>query len=310
MLHDYLKQTRRFLRDAKQDMLEEGDVIEHINEARRETAMRAQAIRVLTPIAAGLTSATVTSPGSGYTNPTVIINPPDFPDGLPGYPNGRQATALATLQGGQISGVDIQDGGAGYQQNPQITISDPTGSGAVIVATPIKYNNIIQGQEVYPWQSIDTSMFPGVGLVFWVQGITVIYANWRYSPQYSSFSKYQAKIRTYTTSSYQYVPAFFSQYGRGTNGSFYYYPPPSQTYPVEMDCLCLPIDLIDDTTPEAIPGPWTDAVKFYAAAMCYLDLQNGNKAREYFALYDSFMNRYGAYAMPGRMVNWYGGRPA
>jgi hypothetical protein len=289
MLFDYLKQTRRFLRDA--------------------TAMRAQAIRRLTPIAAGLVSASVTSPGHGYTNPTVTINPPDFPDGLPGYPNGRQATALATMLGGQITAVDIQDGGAGYQVTPTITINDPTGSGAVAVATPIKYNQIIQGQESYNWSDIDTSMFPGVGPVFWIQSVAIIYANWRYAPQYASFSKYQAKIRTYTTSSYQYVPAFFSQYGRGANGSFYMYPPPSQTYPVEYDCLCLPINLVDDTTPEALPLPWTDAVKFYAAAMCYLDIQNANKAREYFQLYDDFMHRYGAYAMPGRQINQYG-RPS
>lgn len=308
MLFDYLKQTRRFLRDAKQEMLEEGDVIEHINEARRETAMRAQAIRRLTPIAAGLVSASVVVGGSGYTNPTVVISTPDFPDGLPGYPNGRQATALAQLLGGVISAVDIQDGGAGYQ-NPQISITDPTGTGAEVVPTPILYNQIIQGQEKYDWSDIDTSMFPGVGPVFWIQSVGVIYANWRYVPQYCSFTKYQAKIRTYTTASYQYVPAFFTQYGRGVNGSFYMYPPPSQTYPVEYDCLCLPIDLIDDTTTEAIPAPWTDAVKFYAAAMCYLDLQNGNKAREYFQLYDDFMHRYGAYAMPGRQVNQYG-RPS
>ena len=43
--------------------------------------------------------------------------------------------------------------------------------------------------------------------------------------------------------------------------------------------------------------------------MCYLDLQNGNKAREYFQLFDDFMHRYGAYAMPGRQINQYG-RPS
>ena len=97
MLFEYQKSVQRFLRDTKQEMLELGDITTHINEARRETAMRAQAIRRLTPIAAGLVSASVSVGGSGYTNPTVIITPPDFPDGLPGYPNGRQATALASL---------------------------------------------------------------------------------------------------------------------------------------------------------------------------------------------------------------------
>lgn len=308
MLFDYAKEIQRFLRDAKQEMLEQGDIYVHINEARREVAMRAQCIRRLTPIAGQVVSATVTSPGSLYTAPSVIITPPDFPDGLPGYPNGLQATAIAQFSGGQITDVEIQNGGSGYQ-NPQISIVDPTGSGAVVVPSPVLYNQIIQGQEKYNWSDIDTSMFPGVGSVFWIQSVGIIYANWRYVPQYASFTKYQAIVRTYTTSSYQYVPAVFSQYGRGVDGSFFMYPPPSQTYPVEYDCICLPIDLVDDTTPEAIPLPWTDAVKFYAAAMCYLDLQNGNKAREYFQLFDDFMHRYGAYAMPGRQMNQYG-RPS
>ena len=113
-----------------------------------------------------------------------------------------------------------------------MSITDPTGTGAVVVPTPILYNQIIQGQEVYEWSSIDTSMFPGVGAVYWIQSVAIIYANWRYSPQYASFSKYQAKIRTYTTASYQYVPAFFSQMGRGRERVILsFYPPRSQTYP-------------------------------------------------------------------------------
>lgn len=308
MLFTYAKQVQRMLRDSKQDMLEQGDIYEHINEARREVAWRAQCIRRLTPIAAGLVSASVIAGGTGYTNPTVVISQPDFPDGLPGYPNGLQATALAQMVGGVITAVDIQVGGSGYQ-NPLMSITDPTGTGAVVVPTPIKYNQIVQGQEKYLWSDIDTSMFPGVGPVYYIMGVGVIYANWRFSPQYASFSKYQAKIRTYTTASYQYVPAFFSQYGQGTDGSFYFYPPPSQTYPIEYDCLCMPIDLTDDTTPEAIPDPWQDAVKFFASALSYLDLQNGNKSREMFGLFDEYMHRYGAASRPGRMLNWYG-RPA
>lgn len=84
------------------------------------------------------------------------------------------------------------------------------------------------------------------------------------------------------------------------------YPPPSQTYQAELHCICIPSDLTSDGSYEAIPNPWQDAVRFYAAAECFLDLQNGNKAREYYQLFDQYMTRYGAYARPGRRSNPYG----
>lgn len=304
MLFTYIEQVQKFLRDSKQDLLDPQDIISHINEARREVAMRAQAIRRLTPITAGLTTINVITGGHSYTSPTITITPPDQPSGFPPYPNGLQATASAILSAGTITAIDVSVGGAGYQ-NPVITITDSTGSGATATAS-VSYNQIVQGQESYNWSDIDLSMFPGVQSVYWVQGIAVIYANWRYTPEYMSFSKYQARVRNYVAQSYQYVPAFWTQYGRGTDGTFMMYPPPSQTYATEYDCLCLPMDLATNDDYEAIPQPWQDAIRFYAAAMCALDIQNDNKARQYFQLFDQFMNRYGAYAQPGRRLSWYG----
>lgn len=304
MLHTYLAQVQTFTRDQGQDQLDPGDIINHINEARREVAMRAQCIRRLTPISNGLSSIILVTGGHGYSAPVVSISPPDMPSGFPPYPNGLQATALTTMSAGTITSVDIQNGGAGYQ-SPSITIVDPTGSGAQAVGT-VPYNQIVQGQESYNWSDIDISMFPGVSSVFWIQGIAIIYANWRYSPEYCAFSKYQARVRNYVSQSYQYVPAFFTQYGRGVDGTFMMYPPPSQTYAVEYDCLCLPSDLTDNNDFEAIPQPWQDAVRFYATSMAYLSLQNSNKAREYMEMFDRFMTRYSSYAMPGRRLNQYG----
>ena len=301
MLFTYMQQVQKFLRDTKQDLLDPQDIITHINEARREVAMRAQCIRRLTPITAGLTTISVINGGSLYTNPVITISAPDQPSGFSPYPNGLQATASAILSGGTITAIDVNVGGAGYQ-NPSITIVDATGHGATASAT-IAYNQIIQGQEVYNWSDIDLSMFPGVGQVFWIQSMAVIYANWRYVPEYCAFTKYQARVRNYVAQSYQYVPAFFSQYGRGTDGSFFMYPPPSQTYPVEYDCLCLPTDLNSDDDYEAIPQPWQDVVRFLAAHYCFLDIQNLNTARAYLEMYNDQFHRYSSYAMPGRRLS-------
>ena len=75
---------------------------------------------------------------------------------------------------------------------------------------------------------------------------------------------------------------------------------------MEWDCFCLPKDLNDDDDYEAIPKPWTDAVPYFAAHLCYLGLQNLNAAQYYMNLYDEMVHRYSAYARPGRHINPYG----
>jgi hypothetical protein len=138
-----------------------------------------------------------------------------------------------------------------------------------------------------------------------VRSLAVIYANYRYALPVYSFTEYQAKIRQWPFQ-YTYVPAFASIFGQGTSGSVFAYPLPSQTYQWEWDCLCLPQDMSTDLSVEAIPDPWCDAVKYFAAHLSYLDLQNHNVARMYLDLFDSHLQRYSNYARIGRAINIYG----
>lgn len=305
MLFKYMEAVQRFLRDSKQDLLDPQDIVDHINTARREVAMRAQCIRRLTPISGAVISATVTAEGSGYTDPTVTISAPDFPSGFLPFPQGDQATANAIVIGGSISAVDIQYGGSGYWQ-PTLTIEDPTGTGAAATASVSFVNQVNEGQESYPFADVDVSMWPGVKSIYYVISASIMFSNYRYSIAIYSFSTYQARVRQFPSFQYQYVPCFGSQYGQGTDGSFFLYPVPSQPYQIEFDALCLPSDLIGDDDYEAIPEPWQDAVKYFASHLCFLDIQSHNNARLYLELFDQFMHRYGAYARPGRMVNPYG----
>lgn len=304
-LNTYLKQVQRFTRDANQLLLNPEDLTDYINQARREVAMRAQAIRVLTPVSGAIVSGTIESGGTGYTNPSAIISPPDSPSGALPFPNGAQATALVTQTGGVITDIQIAFGGAGYFQ-PTITITDPTGSGADIRLTTTVNNTLNQGQEQYDFPNIDVSQFPGVKSVYSVRSISVLYTNYRYSLPVYSFSTYQAMIRQYVGGTYQYVPSFASQLGRGTNGSLFLYPLPSQTYQLEFDCMCLPSDLTTDADWEAIADPWVDAVPFYAAFLAFMELQNHQAARSLLELFDQRMMRFGGYVQPGRVTNPYG----
>lgn len=303
-LFEYMKDVQRFLRETKQDMITPDTIIAHVNRARREVAMRAQCIRILTPISGQIMSASVTNGGAGYTSaPTVAVSAPDFPSGTLPYPNGDQATAEATIQSGTVSAVSIVYGGYGYFQ-PALTFSGGGGTGAAAEPAMTYINQLNQGQEVYNFSDVDLSMFPGVSSIYMIKSVSVIFSNFRYSLECPSFSTYQT-MRQYPFS-FQYVPWICAQFGQGTSGSFFFYPIPSQPYQIEFDCFCLPQDMIDDQSVEAIPMPWTDAIAFYAAHLCYLDLQNFNVARGYLEIFDQYMHRYGAYARPGRRVNPYG----
>lgn len=304
-LFDYMQDTQRFLRDAGQEMLNPKNLIVYINRARREVAMRGQLIRVTPPISGSIVSWTITNGGSGYSNsPTLYITPPDFPSGAPINPNGAQATASAIVQGGVITAIDSTYGGAGYFQ-PQMTITDATGKGAAATAVMSPMNLLYQGQERYDFSSVNLSMFPGVGSIYNVRSISIIYANYRYSiPQYS-WSVYQGYIRQYP-SQYEYIPTFYSQFGQGAAGSVFLYPLSSATYQQEWDALCLPMNLETDQDYEVIPAPWTDAVAYFAAALCYEDIQSLNNARYYHDQFEKRLLNYSNYARIGRAVNIYG----
>ena len=109
----HLKQTQRFLREQKQQFENPDDLLVYINRARREVAARTQCIRRLTPISGQCVSVQVTNGGSGYINPVATITTPDWPSGTLPSPNGRQATCGVILNGGAITGIDINDGGDG-----------------------------------------------------------------------------------------------------------------------------------------------------------------------------------------------------
>ena len=305
MLSKYLQDTTRLLRDFSQMDLNPRDLTEYVNIARREIAGRSQCIRRLTPVSGQVQSITLDDGGSGYSdNPTITISAPDFPSAIAPFPTGSTATATATVIGGVIQSIDVTDGGSGYFQ-PTVTITDDTGDGASATANVPGLNLLNIGQEVYNFSDINLETFPGVEAVIAIRSFSVIYSNMRYSLTYRSFSSYQAHIRSFTQQ-YQYTPVVYSQYGQGTEGSFYVFPYPSQVLQAEYDCLCLPSDLVDDQSYEAVPNMWRDGVKFYAASLAYLSLQNYNAATAMEATFNNYISRYGNYAAPGRALNQYG----
>ena len=304
-LNDYLMQVQRFMRDSRQDLLDPGDLIDYVNRARREVAMRAQCIRRLTPISGAVIGASIVDGGSGYTSaPTVTISTPDFPSGSGPFPGGDQATASAIVQSGTIAAINIDYGGAGYWQ-PTAEITDSAGSGASVTLSMSFINQLNESQEAYAFSDVDLSMFPGVESVYMIRSVSILYSAFRYSLACYDFSTYQARIRQWAQQ-WRYVPGVCAQYGQGAGGSFYMYPIPSQAYQMEWDCLCLPQALTTNLSVEAIPDPWSEAVPYFAAHLAFLELQNYNAGEYYLKLFDKMLQRYSDYARPGRVTNIYG----
>ena len=306
-LFDYMTTTQKFLHDQRQEMINPQDIIDYVNRARREVAMRAQCLRILTPVTGAIISASVTNPGAHYSSSASIsFSAPDFPSGTLPYPNGAQATGTLGISGGTISSVVIAFGGSGYFE-PIATVTDTAGSGATITPVLSWFNQTSLGQELYPFSSVSLSTFPGILAILAVKSVSIIYSNYRYSLPCYSFSTYQSMMRQYPFQ-YQWAPTVCAQFGQGVNGSFYMYPIPSQPYQMEWDCICLPQDLTTNQSVEALQLPWTDAVPYFAAHLAFLELQNFNSAKGFLDLFDRQLSIYSAAARPGRVENPYGRR--
>jgi hypothetical protein len=122
-------------------------------------------------------------------------------------------------------------------------------------------------------------------------------------------------------------PRTWAQYGQGaapsgaTNtqvngGSFYISPPPDDVYTLLPNTVCYPIPLVDDTTVEALPYFWTDAVAFFAAYFALMSAQTNARmadaANMYKGHYKEFMDRARTQSNPdvGRWQYRQAGDPA
>ena len=317
-LYRYLAQVQRLIGyDEHQALYNVDDLCEFVNIARSEVAAQGQCIRVLTPCAGAIYQLNVVAPGVNYSNPLVTISAPDAPSGSLPYPQGAQATATVQQIGGQISGGFINFGGAGYFQ-PTATIIDPTGTGAIVQPVVVPINQTNYAQEEYPFSGVALAPFPGVGSILSVRSVSFVWNNWQWSASRVSFSKYQALIRQYVSSFFA-PPVWCCQFGQGSNGTLKLYPLPDQSYQMQFDALCLPLDLIDDTSYEAIPEPWTKAVPYYAAHLALLSRaaevpQMLPLANQYFnektgGLFGVHMRRARAFSQPGQVSSFYGRVP-
>ncbi len=85
-------------------------------------------------------------------------------------------------------------------------------------------------------------------------------------------------------------PSVWSQLGQGANGTLYFNTL-DVAYTLNLDCVGYPVPLVDDSTAEALPYQWTDAVPFFAAYYAAMTAGNAEAAKMWFDEYSKFVHR-------------------
>jgi hypothetical protein len=186
----------------------------------------------------------------------------------------------------------------------------------------------VAGQQAYPFSSINlgTPATTGIQGVINVQQISYNLGNgqqWIHSRPWSWFFLYQVGNPVPPVNPDTNVvgspPSVWSQYAQGAApsagignqvGGSFYLNVPDDVYALNCDCACYPIPLTTDSTPEAIPYLWTDAVPFFAAYYALLSSQmqaRMSDALRYLDLYKEFVKRAREASNPSQLRWMYQG---
>jgi hypothetical protein len=182
----------------------------------------------------------------------------------------------------------------------------------------------VDGQRSYSFGNINLGGATGVAGVFNVRRINygvgdgqafVTPRPWEWFDQYCLNNP--VPFNNDPQSSGSRYPQTWSQYGQGggapsggssQSGSFYIDPIPDGVYTLYCDCACFPVTLADDSTPEAIPFIFTDAVPFLAAWYALLSTQTQARradAEAYYGYYQTFLERARKIATPAVLAPQY-----
>lgn len=303
MLATYLLDTQRLLNDTGGQFYSTADLTSYINQGRNRIAGASQCIRFLPPSSGSFATLTVAAGGTGYTTvPTVTISNPDA------YGAGfTVATATATIAGGAVTGFVLTNIGNGYI-NPQITISGGGGTGAKAAFTLTPFWHATANQEVYTFAAA-AALIPasaGIASIIGLQSVSVSWGAQKPTLAWIDWSAFQAYFRSLNIQQTNW-PTIWAQYAQGISGSIYLYPIPSQTMQMDWDCYCLPIPLVDDSTIEALPFPFADGVKYYAAKLASISAGKPDRANYFDQQYRQHLVENRAYVSPAMVPNFYEG---
>ena len=150
-------------------------------------------------------------------------------------------------------------------------------------------------QQVYNFSSLNTGVSGTTGIqgVMNIRSLSYNVASgqlWITPRPWPWFSLYELNNPVPNSA----APRSWAQFAQGVNGSFYISPLPDAAYLLNCNSVCYPINLVDDTTVEALPYPWTDCVPYLAAYWALLSAQTNARladALQYYKIYGEFAER-------------------
>lgn len=212
-----------------------------------------------------------------------------------------QSAFGASAQAGQMVPGGIQPGA--------LPNSAP---GATVLATTNTFNTIV-GVERYPYQGFVNpalkAQHAGINGAIDVVACSVCWGGGpggspRPSLAWMPWEDLQAYARAYATLVTSY-PCYWSTLSDGENGEIWLFPVPSQVMEIELQCFCVPSDLNSDSDYDAIPGGFSNAIKFGAASLAYMQSRRYGQAQ---IMMDMFTDRLGTgrvAADMGKTPNFY-----
>jgi hypothetical protein len=183
----------------------------------------------------------------------------------------------------------LNDAQRNYWADPELTdyINEARRQVAVETSCVRKFQTtaLVIGQEQYNY----TDILPTIPQTVDIINATVIWGSSRIPLGYMPFSLFSAVFRTWTN--YQRVPAAFTIYN---STQFWVGYVPDQAYPIELDTAVLPQSLANDNSPDSLPPPYDEAVKFFAASLARLKLQQYTEYKALQTMYTEKITKLGA----------------
>ncbi len=165
----------------------------------------------------------------------------------------------------------------------------------------------IVNQEKYPFAMALAQIQAtneGIDQVLDVTSLAVSWGSMRPAMNYMPWEDLQAYARSYNFLVTSF-PLVWATDGDGSNANVWMFPVPSLSEEMEWQCSCSPKALVADSDYDAIPHPFQNAVKYYAAYLSYLSTMRPQLAEVYLDLFMATLRRGRGATDHGRVASWY-----